>query len=96
MGIASVINKAEIQLYSTLISVMSGINQLKDPEPQIAKTVDHDIPPVEVLPAVTFSDVSELPVTSRWQTIQQTLLSLVLWIILGFMAGFLIGMISAG
>ena len=96
MSIASVINKAEIQLYSTLISVMSGINQLKTEDPQPAKSTLEKLPAVETAPVQIYEDLSSEPVPSIWSSIQQVFLSLLFWTVLGFAAGFLIGMLHAG
>ena len=96
MSIASVINKAEIQLYSTLISVMSGINQLKTEDLQLGKSALEELPAVETALAQTYEDLSSEPVPSIWSSIQQVFLSLLFWTVLGFAAGFLIGMLHAG
>ncbi len=95
MSIASVINKAEIQLYSTLISVMSGINQLKAGEAQIAKTIIPEMPVVSMTAVLDEPAAAGETTATKWDALEQTLLSILLWTLLGFAAGFLIGMIGA-
>ena len=89
-------NKVGLAVYSTLISIMSRMSQLKGNDQQDA------VSPVQ---PVSFDTVEDTPVVSpvpqrtlaiSWASVQQTLLSLCLWIVLGFAAGFLIGMLQSG
>lgn len=96
MNYVKVINKAEILLYSSLISIMSGINRLKGPESDLSKIAPQEMAPDNPVQA----DVLILsPVQSssiNWEVIQQAILSLLLWTLLGLAAGFLLGMFRHG
>ena len=89
-------NKLEILLYSTLISVMSGINHLKTQDQNISKSSVQPATEVSVDLAQTYDQLPERKVAVSWVSFQQSLLSLLMWVILGFAAGFLIGMINIG
>ena len=89
-------NKLEILLYSTLISVMSGINHLKTQDQNISKSSVQPATEVSVDLAQTYDQLPERTVAVSWVSFQQSLLSLLMWVILGFAAGFLIGMINIG
>jgi hypothetical protein len=96
MNPTTAFNKLEILLYSTFISVMSGINKLKTRAQPISHTSSQNESPfvVEAMPLP--SQEPEASASLPWESFQQTVLSLVLWIILGLAAGFLIGMIKNG
>jgi hypothetical protein len=89
-------NKVEILLYSTFISILSGINRLKAQELPISKTPRQLDPPYVVDTASVRIQEPGASASIQSESIQQALLSLVLWIILGLAAGFLIGMIKNG
>ncbi len=96
MSSSTIFNKAEIMLYSTLTSVLSGINHLIYHEQPIS-------PPQEKSSFQGIVDEGHLDLgaTKRsfsisWESFQQAFLSLLLWVILGLAAGFLIGMIRGG
>ena len=88
-------NKLEIMLYSTLISVMSGINHLK-PQAQLNLSASgHSIYAGADGLASVYVQTPERSASLRWESIQQVFLSLLLWVVLGFAAGFLLGMINS-
>jgi hypothetical protein len=95
MNYVKVVNKAEILLYSTLISIMSGINRQKDraSESDHAQIEDIEAPSGRVKVIGSLAGKSAL---ITWEAVQQSFLSLLLWIILGLAAGFLIGMLQHG
>jgi hypothetical protein len=89
-------NRIEILLYSTLISAMSGINQLRA---RIQHSSTIPIQPSAENEAQISQLTDQIKISSRitiWDSIKDALLSLLLWIVLGFAAGFLIGMINPG
>ena len=90
------LNRIEILLYSSLISAMSGLSNLRahlqhatelpaqpktDSDAAATKPTDH---------------VNARSLTMSLITIREAFIPLFLWIILGFAAGFLIGMIHPG
>ena len=90
------LNRVEILLYSSLISAMSGLSNLRA---HLQHSAD--------LPAQPKTNYDEVPTRPSDQgkgrsltlsliSIREALISLFLWIILGFAAGFLIGMIHPG
>jgi ABC-type nitrate/sulfonate/bicarbonate transport system permease component len=96
MNYVKVINKAEILLYSSLISVMSGINQLKNPAQEQPKSIS--VAPLEVN-SVQPDAIALSPQRTawiNWASLQQTLLAVLLWTVLGLAAGFLLGMLLRG
>lgn len=96
MNSTTFLDRVEIQLYSSLISIMSGINRLKSPPEPGLQFPDHEAPEINsALAGVQISAPMKM-VSISWVKIQQVLLSLLLWVILGFAAGFLIGMIRPG
>ncbi len=96
MGSTTIFNKVEIMLYSTLTSILSGINRLKAQEQSVSRTLDESGAQVIDNLAPVMVPTAENTASSKWETIQQELLSLLFWIVLGFAAGFLIGMINNG
>ena len=96
MNSTTFINKIEILLYSTLISVMSGINRLKSQDRTISKSPDQPVAEITGDSAQTYALLPERTISTSWTSVQQAFLSLLLWVILGFAAGFLIGMINIG
>ncbi|HSB65441.1 MAG TPA: hypothetical protein VLD65_02625 [Anaerolineales bacterium] len=96
MNYIKVINKAEILLYSTLISIMSGINRYKEQGQDDPKLRQQEITAVYSYQGNVIDLESEKSVLINWDTIQQTFLSLLLWTVLGLAAGFLIGMLNHG
>lgn len=88
------INRMEILLYSSLISVMSGINHIRA---QIQQSTTMPIQPssdTEAEPSQLNGDLEVRSLTKNWNSILEALLSIILWVVLGFAAGFLIGMIN--
>ena len=96
MNSTTFINKLEILLYSTLISVMSGINRLKVRDQNFSKLPVQPITEANVDLVQTYDQLPEKKVSISWSSVQQAFLSLLLWVILGFAAGFLIGMVNIG
>lgn len=96
MNYVKVINKAEILLYSTLISIMSGINQIKDQERVVSKLNQDEAPIINSVQANVLDLAPERSASIHWEAIQQAFLSLLLWTVLGLAAGFLIGMLKHG
>jgi hypothetical protein len=88
------LNRAEILLYSTLISVMSGINHLRTQIEHLTSTPVQHSPDSEIDPNLVNDQHKERTLLLRWKSFQQALLQLFFWIILGFAAGYLIGMIK--
>jgi len=96
MNYVKVINKAEILIYSSLISIMSGINRLKDQEPGKIKDETEQIAGVDSIQVAEIYPVLAKSATTNWQAVWQAVLGLVLWMALGLAAGFLIGMLNHG
>jgi hypothetical protein len=96
MNYVKVIIKAEILLYSSLISIMSGINRLKEPERERPKSFTEALPEANSALADVIASSPERSPWVNWQAIQQALLSLLLWTVLGVAAGFLFGMLIRG
>ena len=92
----SFLNKLEILLYSSLINIMSGINQLKTQDQNISKSPVQPDPEVNIDLLQTYDQLPERSISISWVSIQQAFLSLLLWMVLGFAAGFLVGMIKTG
>jgi hypothetical protein len=88
------LNRAEILLYSTLISAMSGINHLRTQIEHLTTIPVQHSPDGDIDPTLVNDQYKERSLLMHWKTIQQSLLQLLLWIILGFAAGYLIGMIK--
>ena len=86
-------NRIEISFYSTLISLMSGVNLIR------AKTGEAVIDPVlgssntEVNPIGNDLDLPRISFFSRLKLFVDVITPLMVWMILGFAAGFLIGML---
>jgi hypothetical protein len=89
-------NKLEIRMYSTLISLMSGIKRFKSIDMLDADVVILPGARAQVEASPVMTEALQKPASLRWQTIQQALLSVLLWTLLGFAAGFLLGMIKGG
>jgi len=88
------LNRVEILLYSTLISAMSGINNLRA-QIQHLSTIPIQPQPDAEIDIIKFNDqYHERSLFMRWKLLQQALVPLLLWVILGFAAGYLIGMIK--
>ena len=96
MNYVKVINKAEILLYSSLISIMSGINRLKGPEHDLSKVTPQEVPAEPPVQADVLISGSVQSSSINWESIQQAILSLLLWTVLGLAAGFLLGMLRHG
>ena len=83
-------------MYSSLISMMSGMNRFKGKIQHLTSLADGQ-PMEREFPngqAGTFAAGRSL--TQAWKTLEQVLVAMFLWAILGFAAGFLIGMLQAG
>ena len=96
MNSTTFMTKAEILLYSSLTSAISGFDHLKTHLQHIPSHPTHTISEKD-------KDSKEIGVldtadanSQSWETVQQILISLFLWTILGFAAGFLLGMIKPG
>ena len=90
------LNRVEIIFYSTIISCLSGINQIRTHADHI---VNLPFQPTTDENTNSFQLTHEVPgsmLLSNWTTIRQALAPLLIWTILGFAAGFLIGMIRTG
>jgi hypothetical protein len=96
MNSTTFMTKAEILLYSSLTSAISGIDHLKTQLQHI---------PIYSTPMFSEKDKASKEIgamntaeanSQSWETVQQILLSLLLWTILGFAAGFFMGMIKPG
>jgi hypothetical protein len=96
MNSESVVNKVELGFYSTLISILSGINRLIGVEQQISTPVPQPMPFLDDETTMLQSLVRPGTLTLRWQSFKQGILTLLLWVVLGFAAGFLIGMLQSG
>ena len=95
MNSVTLFNKIGVTLYSTLTSILSGINHLIDHDQLGAGTTEQS-GNQRTAPAPEDIYIPERLLTTRWQTIQQAFLSLLLWVTLGLAAGFLLGMIKGG
>ncbi len=90
------VNKIGIALYSTITSILSGINHIVDRNTPASRTMIESATPEKIdLASIEFSG-AESTSSIRWESIQQALISLLLWVILGLAAGFLLGMIRGG
>jgi hypothetical protein len=87
-------NRMEILLYSTLISVMSGINHLRAHFQHSSTIPIQPSSDEEAEPYQLNGELKVRSLTMNWSSIQEALLSILLWVVLGFAAGFLIGMIN--
>lgn len=87
------LNRIEILMYSSLISVMSGLSNLRAHFQQATDLVGQPTVIREVLPVIPRVQTKESSLSMSLISIREALLPLLLWIILGFAAGFLIGMI---
>lgn len=96
MNSTNFFNKAEIALYSTLISIMSGINQLKPHEKDMASYTKADISAAALAPTQVYVQPAGRNSAIDWEALQQSILTLLLWAVLGLAAGFLVGMIRPG
>jgi hypothetical protein len=96
MESANFFNKLEIRLYSTLISLMSGMSRFKSVDLPAAGPALPAESMINSEAAAVGAEENSTPASKRWQIIQQVLLSLLLWIVLGFAAGFLLGMLKTG
>jgi ABC-type nitrate/sulfonate/bicarbonate transport system permease component len=96
MNSNTLLNRAEILMYSSLISVMSGINHLKSKILQVPSLPRRQPLDGEAATSQSYRQVLSRSMTEVWKTIEQVLLSLLLWAILGFAAGFLMGMLQPG
>ena len=96
MNSNTVLNRIEILLYSSLISAMSGLANLRahlqhsTDLPAQPKTND------DAEPTKPSDQGKARSLTLSLISIREALIPLFLWIILGFAAGFLIGMIHPG
>jgi hypothetical protein len=96
MNSTTFMTKAEILLYSSLTSAISGIDHLKT---QLQHIPIYSKPtfPEKNKASKEIGALDNVEANSpSWETVQQILLSLLLWTILGFAAGFLMGMIKPG
>ncbi len=96
MNSAHLRNKVGLAVYSTLISIMSRMYQLKDTDPHAAKMPAQPASMIVIEEDPSVSTTPQRALAIRWASVQQTLLSVFLWIVLGFAAGFLIGMLQSG
>jgi hypothetical protein len=88
------LNRAEILLYSTLISAMSGINHIRTQIEHLSTIPVQHSHEDENDPTLVTDQYQGRSLSMKWKSVQQALLQLVLWVILGFAAGYLIGMIK--
>ncbi len=96
MNSTSLMDKVELGLYSTLISVLSGVRQLKETRQQVSDAALSPLSNCAGEASPIANQASEMKLSISWDSIQQTLLTTLLWIVLGFAAGFLIGMLRVG
>jgi hypothetical protein len=96
MNSNSLQNRLEIMVYSSLISLMSGMNRFKGKVQHLTSlTADQTMGSV-----VADRQAMDLPASrslaQSWKALEQILAAMLLWAILGFAAGFLIGMLKVG
>ncbi len=96
MNSSTFFNKVGITLFSTLTSIMSGINHLMAHDQQAPQAFEPSGRLASVVSAPLDVRLPERPFASRWESIKQAFLSFLFWVILGLAAGFLIGMIRGG
>ncbi len=89
-------NRAEIMLYSSLISVMSGLNSLKSHILDQQTISEQAIVDDQAEAILRNEYIKENRFSLNWVAIQEAMPPLLLWLILGFAAGFLLGMIGPG
>jgi ABC-type nitrate/sulfonate/bicarbonate transport system permease component len=96
MNSSRMLNRVEIMLYSSLISVMSGMNRIKGNVQHLTSLTTGQ----SVEGAMANGQVGNIStgktLVQAWKTLEQVLVAMFLWAILGFAAGFLIGMLQVG
>ena len=90
------LNRVEILLYSSLISAMSGLSNLRAHLQHSTDLPTQSEPNYPAVPTKSPDQVKGRSLTSSLISIREALIPLFLWILLGFAAGFLIGMIHPG
>jgi hypothetical protein len=83
-------------MYSSLISVMSGINHVKLKIQQVTSLPNRQPLEGEAATSLPYRPSLSRSLSVAFKTIEQVFLTLLLWAILGFAAGFLIGMLQPG
>lgn len=96
MNSSSLLNRVKILLYSSLTSVLSGMNRFRTHIQQEVTSSSQDAPDHESVSRPHILQMKGRSITRIWTTVEQILLSLLLWAILGFAAGFLVGMLKPG
>jgi hypothetical protein len=94
MNTGGILNRVEIVAYSTLTSILSGINHLRGITGQSAASLN---PPAQAVPeqqAREFPQVQKFSLSLIWYSIKEFVPPLFLWLVLGFAGGFLIGMVQ--
>jgi ABC-type nitrate/sulfonate/bicarbonate transport system permease component len=96
MNSSRLLNRVEIMLYSSLISVMSGMNGFKAKVQHLTSLTAGQPVDGAIDNGLTGNLSAGRTLAQAWKTLEQTLVALFLWAILGFAAGFLIGMLQGG
>ena len=83
-------------MYSSLITMMSGMNRFKGKIQHLTSLNDGQ-PMESGFPKEQVGNFAAgRSLAQAWKTLEQVLVAMFLWAILGFAAGFLIGMLQAG
>jgi hypothetical protein len=90
------LNRAEIMLYSSLISVMSGMNGFKVKVQHLTNLTTRQSMDGARLNGPVLNLSAGKTLEQAWKSLEQVLVAMLLWAILGFAAGFLIGMLQGG
>jgi ABC-type nitrate/sulfonate/bicarbonate transport system permease component len=90
------LNRAEIMLYSSLISVMSGMNGLKAKVQHLTNLTTRQPLDGAMVNGSALRLSAGKTLEQAWKSLEQVLVAMLLWAILGFAAGFLIGMLQGG
>jgi ABC-type phosphate/phosphonate transport system permease subunit len=83
-------------MYSSLISVMSGMNRFKGKVQHLTSlSIEQSLENRAADLPVANLNTGKI-ITQVWKTIEQALVAMFFWAILGFAAGFLMGMLHIG
>jgi len=96
MNSSPLLNRVEIMLYSSLISVMSGMNGFKAKVQHLSSLTARQPVDGAMVNGTAGNLSAGTALAQAWKTLEQVLVALLLWAILGFAAGFLIGMLQVG
>ncbi|NJD58389.1 MAG: hypothetical protein C3F13_06685 [Anaerolineales bacterium] len=94
MNTGGILNRVEIVMYSTLTSMLSGVNHLRGIPGQSAASLNPPAQAVSEQQAHAFPQAQKFSLSIIWDSIKEIVPPLFFWLVLGFAAGFLIGMVQ--